>query len=872
MRVFILGMNAVATLSPGTRLGRYEIVSLLGRGGMGEVYAADDSNLGRRIALKILPSNRTADPDRVARFLREARASSALNHPAIVSVHDAGSEGSVHFLAMELIAGQTLALWACKRRSARQICDVMTQVAAGLGEAHAAGIVHRDLKPENVMVTREGYAKIVDFGVAKLVERTDGRAHTGISTPSARIGTTPYMAPEQVEARPVDHRADVFAFGVVLYELLTGTHPFASAQYADTLHNIVHSDPPLSKIAQPMRRVVRRCLQKDPELRYDSMKDVALDLREIPDSPAQNRSHLSLFLLLAVAALIAAAALILRDRPATERVRSPAAETPAPVMTRLTSSGNIESAAVTPDGRYVVYAARERDLQALYIKQIATGTVTQIAPAAPVDYLDLTLSPDGNYVYYVSTPNQEPNVASIHQLPLLGGNPRTIAHDTEFRFAVSPDGQRIVFVRFNALDRRFRLTTAAVDGSGEKVLLESSYPRTIDKAVWEPGGTAITFLSGIAGTSEAPGLRRFDERTGTITQVTTPSFPGVGPYLWLRDGSGALVSVYERDQPPQIWFVPTGSTSGRKVTADVSAYYSVSASADSRSFVTVRDTTDSNVYTFTIGDDPDALQPVTSGIGNFTGVGGVRWLNDRELLYSGIEAGMNTFFAAPASGGTARRLIHNMNVRSPSISPDGKRIVFVSNEAGPTQVWIAGVDGSNPRQLTNGDSTGMPSFSADGRSIVYVTVGESQYVWRLDLDDGAVPEQLTRVPTGNAALSPDGRWLLCRMRSTEPGAPLWRTAVVPVGRAGEPRYFDVPRVSGPPRLQWHPDGRSFVYLDYRGGVANVWRQDLDGSDPVALTAFTRGAIYAFDLAPDGRRLALARGEPASDAVLIRNFR
>lgn len=868
-------MSAVASLPPGTRLGRYEIVSLLGRGGMGEVYAADDSNLGRRIALKILPESRMSDPERVARFHREARASSALNHPSIVSIHDAGSEGAVHFLAMELIAGEPLSHWARKRRTTRQVTELMAQVAAGLAQAHAAGIIHRDLKPENVMVTRDGFAKIVDFGVAKLIERTNGRAHTGVSTPTSRVGTTPYMAPEQVEARNVDHRADVFAFGVVLYELLTGEHPFASAQYADTLHNIVHVDPPLTKVPQPLRRVVRRCLQKDPEERYDSMKDVALDLREAPPDAGQSggvppRSRVLLLLSLLVLVALPVAFL---SWPASERVRTPAPAAPAPVMMRLTSSGKVEAAAITPDGSYVVHAVREGDQQALYVKQIATGTVTQIAPAAPIFYFNLVVSPDGNYVYYASASRGEPNIASIYQLPLLGGIPRRIAHDTEFRLAVSPDGERILFVRFNALDRRFRMTTAAVDGSGEKIVLETAYPEFVDMPVWDPDGGTITFFAGTAGKPDLNGFRRLDERTGAITRISTPPFRATGAYAWLRDGSGLLVSVYERDEPPQIWFLPAGSPSGRKVTADVSAYQSVSPTADSRSFVTVRDTTDSNVYTFTIGSDARDLRAVTTGIGNRAGAGGVRWLNDRELIYGGIEGGMSTFFAAPAGGGAARRLVHNMNVRTPAISPDGKRMVFISNESGENAVWIADVDGGNPRQLTTGENTAWPSFSADGRSVIYVTVGKTQYAWRLRIDDdGAEPEQLTFSPTNTAFLSNDGRWLLCRMRSTDPNGTLWRTAAVPIGTPGEPRYFGVPQYGGPPRMQWHPDGRSFVYLDYSDGVTNLWRQDLDGSEPRPLTSFTSGAIYAFDLASDGRQLVLARGEPVSDAVLIRDFR
>jgi serine/threonine protein kinase len=282
---------------------------------MGEVYTANDANLGRRVALKILPTRYTSDPDRVARFVREARASSTLNHPSIVSVHDAGADGDVHFLAMELIDGKPLSEWMRKRRPLEARVEVMAQVADGLAQAHDAGILHRDLKPDNIMVTGEGRAKIVDFGVAKLTERLGERAAiTGLSTPTSRIGTTAYMSPEQIEARTLDRRTDVFSFGIVLYEILAGTNPFAAPQYADTLHNVVHLEPPLDAIPGELRRVVRRCLSKEPERRYDSMRDAALDLREavadLRPEPRRRRIGIAVAALLLIAAAAAAAWLI----------------------------------------------------------------------------------------------------------------------------------------------------------------------------------------------------------------------------------------------------------------------------------------------------------------------------------------------------------------------------------------------------------------------------------------------------------------------------------------------------------------------------------------------------------------------------------
>jgi eukaryotic-like serine/threonine-protein kinase len=859
-------MAAMGSVPAGTRVGRYEIVSLLRQGGMGEVYAAEDSNLGRRVALKILPRNRTSDPDRVARFVREARASSTLNHPSIVSVHDAGSEGDVHFLAMELIDGQPLSDWMRRRRNLAAKVEVMAQVADGLARAHDAGIVHRDLKPDNVMVTSDGRAKIVDFGVAKLTERAGERAAiTGVTTPTSRVGTTAYMSPEQIEGKPIDRRTDVFAFGIVLYELLTGANPFASAQYADTIHNVVHLEPPVDAIPRELRRVVQRCLRKDAERRYDSMRDVALDLREaIPDvAPKRSRRVMAIVAMLVVAIAAAAAGVyVWQKREQGEPVGM--------TMTRLTNSGRVVSAAISPDGKYLVHAVQERDQQALYVKQVASGTVTRIAAPAAVAYYHIEVSPDSNYAFYSAVSMANANVFHIHQIPLLGGEPRPIASDTEQTFSLSPDGTRVVFTRFNVIDREFRLTVAAVDGSGEKVIQRRLRPEYLESAVWTPDGRFITFKAGNPVRKQG-GLYRIQAGGGEVTKLIVPDFPGVGSYAWLPDGSGLLATVFDREQPPQIWFVESGATTGRKVTSEISAYYNVHPTADSRSFSVVRDSTETNIYTMDLpakaGDRPAAI---TTGTGNWVGGAGLRWLNEREVVYSVPADQMMTNMVVDVNGGTPRRLIHNLPMWHIATSPDGSRIAFVSGKSGANEIWVADANGANPRQITREGTASTPSFTPDGRSVVYVRSDEGQRVWRVSID-GDPPEPITDRPANRPAVSPDGKWLLCRLRSTEPNVPLWRTALVPMN-GGPVRYLAVPRYGWPILKQWHPSSKSILFVDYADGVSNIWSQDIDGGEPRQLTFFDSGTIFGFDVSRDGKRLLLSRGEKSRDVVLIRNFR
>lgn len=864
-------MTATGSVPAGTRVGRYEIVSLLRRGGMGEVYSAEDSQLGRRVALKILPKHRTSDPERVARFVREVRASATLNHPSIVAVHDAGSDGDVHFLAMELIDGVPLSEWMRGRRGVAQRVELLAQVAEGMAKAHDAGIVHRDLKPDNIMVTADGRAKIVDFGVAKLTERVGERLGTGVSTPTSRVGTTAYMSPEQVEGKTLDRRTDVFSFGTVLYELLTGTNPFASPQYADTLHNIAHHEPSLEQIPQPLRRIVRRCLRKEPGLRYDSLRDTALDLREAiaevkPSAPTRKRRRFAIVAAILLLAIGVAAAWFL-----THRDVQPKNQHRGMMMTRLTHSGRVTTAAISPDGKYLVHAVREGDSQALYVKQIATGTVTKIAEAAPLSYFNLHISPDGNYAYYVAATRAEPNAGHIYQLPLLGGTPRRIAEDTEFWYSLSPDGTRVVFRRFSALTRESTITIAAVDGSGEQTLTRRKQPEILDLPVWTHDGNAITFIAGNLRKRDAA-LYRMDLATNAIALMkAVPQFPGVDAYAWLPDGSGALVTVYEREQPPQIWYVPTGDTTGRKVTSEVSAYFSVTPTADASSFSAVRDSSDSNIYLLDLDKKPQSQRALTSGFGNWVGAAGVRWLNDSEVAFSSPANGFNAFYAVDIRGGAPRRFIENLSMGSLAVSPDRTRVAFVSDKSGSLEIWTADATGENARQLTHQGGAGWPSFTPDSRSIVYLGA-DTQQVWRIPVDGKTAPVRVTHVPTNRPSVSPDGQWLLCRLRSTTPGVARWRTAIVPLDGSGAPRYFDAPRGGGKPTMQWHPNGRAFLFVDTIDGIANIWLQELDGGAARQLTFFESGDIFSFDLAPDAHRLVVTRGQSTRDAVLIRDFR
>src|SRR5450432_1736347 len=355
------------SIASGTIIDRYLVDVLLGTGGMGEVYAARDQQLGRTVALKILAPDRAADPSRVQRFLREAQLASSLSHPAIVTVYDSGSttlaDGRVvYFLAMELVDGETLSVWARSARDPQKIVELLAIVADGLARAHASGIVHRDLKPQNIMVARGGHPKILDFGVAKLIEPQPGVADSSETAPSQAVGTGAYMAPEQVEGVAVDHRADIFAFGAVMYEALTGRAPFARGTIVESMHAVLHDQPETPDVAPELARIIRKCLVKDREERYQSIKDVAIDLREALSAPsvgtsrAKARVHTGIAFGVAILLATFIALAFGRDRRnGPSALAAPNPVTPL-MMRRVTNSGNISAGAVSPDGNYIVHS------------------------------------------------------------------------------------------------------------------------------------------------------------------------------------------------------------------------------------------------------------------------------------------------------------------------------------------------------------------------------------------------------------------------------------------------------------------------------------------------------------------------------------
>src|SRR5262245_19535436 len=489
------------TLAAGSRLGPYEILAPLGAGGMGEAYRPLDTRLSREVALKVLPPGRSTDPERLARFDQEARAASALNHPNIVAVYDVGRSDSTSFIAMELVEGRTVReLVASGALPVKRALSIAAQTADGLAKAHGAGIVHRDLKPENLMVSSDGFVKILDFGLAKLVEDKPGGGTEALTAAGPQtasgvvVGTVSYMSPEQASAAPLDFRSDQFTLGAILYEMLTGRRAFGRANAVDTLSAILHEEPePVGSLRletpTALRWVVERCLAKEPDERYASTRDLARDLAMLRDrlsesggsEPATVRRRKARPLL-RLAAVLAAAAFVGLTGLLVGRQQ----KAPLPSFRRLTfRQGTIRNARFSPDGQTVVYGAAWGG-QPIEIFTVRPGTPVS-RPLGVTDANVLAVSSSGELALQLRSRNSGyiPGSGVLARMPLEGGAaPREVLEDVTWA-DWSPDGSSLAVVRDTGARRRLEYPVG-------KVLYETtgsiSHPRV------SPDGTRVAFI------------------------------------------------------------------------------------------------------------------------------------------------------------------------------------------------------------------------------------------------------------------------------------------------------------------------------------------------------------------------------------------
>ena len=919
-----------------SRLGRYEIRSQLGAGGMGEVYMALDRQLDRTIALKTLPADVVFNGERMRRFVQEAKASAALNHPNIAHIYEIGESDGTHFIAMEYIDGETLgAKIHAEKSPLNKLLNYLAQVAEGLGKAHAAGIVHRDLKPDNVMITHDGYAKILDFGLAKLVEppaasgaRNDspGETATAIfaqhSTPGMIMGTVGYMSPEQAQGRTgeIDHRSDIFSFGCILYEAATRQKAFAGKDPLDSLHRIVHAPTPQIKdvdVDAPadLQRIVRRCLAKEPDKRYQSIKEVAIELDELrqelkdrdqltqslqPESTGEAigsrdtntvsthqplahttqtdvrhstssaeylvsgiRSHKTGVVL----ALIGAAVIITAGLGFYKYYWSiPTTAAPFQNMriTKLTFNGTARSAVISPDGKQVVYVLEDGGRRSLWLRQVATGTDVKLTEPENVGYFGLTISPDGNFLYYANRGIQN---RELYRMPLIGGSARKVVDNTSTPIGFSPDGKQIAFVRTDSSQEGSSLIVANADGTGERqVATRTGGPNRFGNfffggVAWSPDGKRIAT---IARASDSAG--RFQNvievpvEGGAERVLTSQRWYQIQRVAWLSDGSGLLITAAEKASDAhsrQIWHLSYPGGAARKITNDLSGYASISLNSDSSILVAVQENMAMDIWVVPNGEASRATQ-FKSVASNMDGLDCVRWTPDGKIVFNSMAGGRDSIWIMEADGKNRKQLSTAENVDyHPSVTTDGHYVVFVSERTGAPAVWVMNIDGSNQKSL---GTAGFNPEAGDG----WVVYPNKLSLWKSPIGGGD-PVRLSEERLVRCGVSQNGTMIACSLEA--PGSPI-RLAVLPIDGSSPAKIFDV-KFQLPARMRWTPDGRTVTYIGREGAFADIWSQPIEGGEPKRLTNFKADTIFTFDWSRDNK-LVISHGTSTSDVVLIRS--
>jgi serine/threonine protein kinase len=886
---------------------RFKIVRLLGKGGMGEVFEAEDLKLRREVALKFLPEELSHDPQILERFEREAHAASALDHPNICTIYEVGEHEGRPFIAMQYIEGRTLQ--ECiegKPLKTATVLDLGIQIADGLDAAHARGIIHRDIKPANIFVTTRGQVKILDFGLAKhqplkrrvaeaigaSAQPTASLPEESLTSPGSALGTIAYMSPEQVRGEDLDARTDLFSFGAVLYEMATGQHAFSGRTSGVIFESILNREPTSarqlnSSLPTELEQIVAKALEKDRDIRYQHATDVRADLkrhkRDSESGKFATRPTRPKFRLHLAWALSAGAVLITALGVYFARLSGRGSEWNAQSMTirRVTQSGNAVNVAISPDGRYVVYALREGEKQGLNVRQVATGSDVKILPPEEVIIYGITFSPDSNYIDFVRSEKNNPSSTFLYRMPALGGTPHLVIQGgTDFSNSYSPDGTQFAFLRVGA--GQVDLLIANADGSNERVLATRPYlDRFTWGTAWSPDGKTIAFSSSESKKSIRSVLWAVSVGDGSVREIySTPNL--IGRPRWLPDGTGLLVSIGNIDQSlrGQLWFISFPKGQARRLTNDLMDYepWFLDLTQDGRSLVDIVGTRVSDLWIAPAGDTTKAKQ-VTQ---NDHAVGRFSWTSDGRVFFASGDGNLSVL----NSDGSVRTLLttNDHAIWDPSVCGDGRYVVYSAYREQKFGIWRMDADGSNPIRIADETFAISPQCSPDGKWVVYLG-GSSLTPMRVTTTGEKPPQTITQSPTfgGVLAFSPDGKRIAY---SAPPDTPTENSSSPSVflPSASRPNQlkvitfdggvvldkFDWPALAGDPR--WAPGGEAMDYVLTRNGVSNVWQQNLAGGAPKQITNFVSGQIFDFGWSRDGRQLALARGTESNDVVLISNFR
>ena len=893
-------------------IARYRVVGELGRGGMGVVYKAEDTRLGRFVALKFLPENLAGDPVALERFRREARAASALNHPHICTIHDVDEHDGHHFIVMEALEGQTLGeLFGGKRLKAETVIDVSLQVAEALIAAHAKGIVHRDIKPANIFVTESGQVKVLDFGLAKhdadgesdgetataMPDPGHGRPNALLTSPGQTMGTVAYMSPEQVRGESVDARTDVFSFGATLYEMVTGRRPFPGTATGVVFDGILNRAPQDVRTIDPavpaeIVHILDKALEKDRELRYQSVREMRADLarlkRDSASAAAPRTSGASLSAATAtsvpadgpvpkrrplwiVGALGAAAALLSGAAYLVWSGQRAAAPAPSPIrtLTRLTFEDGLQGQPTwSPDGKFIAYVSNQGGNVDIWVQSLGGGRAVRVT-SDPANDWQPAWSPDGNQIVFRS----ERGGGGIFVVPALGGRERKLA---DFGYAPQwrRDGSSVLAVRHVAfVNVAYEVQEAyllGLDGTPPKRVLEKELAQFIDVTglMWHPDGQRITFKARVRAQTSLD-VWTVPAAGGTPVQVkSSAEFDretqeiGLGEVRWAPNGDALYLQGFSRGVM-NLWRVPVDPSTLQynglpvRLTTGPGRDGELAVSPDGTRLAFITSDEVSRLWSFPFDSvsrratgEPAPVTPANVQVSSFDLAA-----DGRTLVYAGARPGASgsQLWSVPLKG--EAKLLGEADVFfSVRLSRSGERVAYrrgrtFENRARPL-VWMT-VGGTDEHTMF--DSTNPYDWSPDGGVILNSCGPPPPAGLCTTVVADSVPSRvrIASDPDYNfwqGRYSPDGRWILFNAQSVRQSN-VSILGVVPATGGTWRRLTDARMWAD--KARWAPDGKTIYFISNRDSAFfDVWGI---GFDPAK--GATVGAEFRVTrLVDPGRRL------------------
>ena len=890
----------VRRLVKGTRLGEYEIQSMLGSGGMGEVYRARDLRLGRDVAIKVLPSFVAPHSDRLRRFELEARAAAALNHTNILAVYQMGTYEGAPYLVSELLEGETLR--EHMRRGAipvRKAIDYAIQVAHGLAAAHEKGIVHRDLKPENLFVTKDGRVKILDFGLAKLTQPQPCSEHSATRSegtePGVIMGTVGYMSPEQVRGQNADDRADIFAFGATLYEVLTGHRAFDKATSADTMSAILQEDPPrISQIspgiALGLQRVVHRCLEKNPEQRFQSAHDLAFAMEALSESaiaaaipervrprPFTVASRKGKAFIVSLAVALVGLALV---AAVLWRVRSYSTPPKRFELVPITTyPGQEIQPSLSPDGTQVAFSwnGTTQDKFHIFVKAIGPGPPLQLTQAN-ADDIAPAWSPDGSSIAFLRERSRSRFAVLV--IPALGGPERQLT-EVSIPGIISMPGP---YLSWTPDSRSLAFPDRPTPDKPTAIFLSSIQIGDNRQMTFPPAGTLGD--SCVALSPDARGLAfcrctqmgafttdvyaiKLDPQLRPITdpQTLVGGHPlNVNGLTWNRSGAEIVFAASRPGRAGDLglWRVPAPNASAvpaSEIEVGIAKWPSAARLSSRLAFA--RATGGGlNIWRLPIAGAGKAHGPPSLLIGSTRQEFAARYSPDgQRIAFESDRTGNLEIWTCNSEGQVCQQVTSIGSAFSgyPSWSPDGKQVVFYSRVSDKSHIFVIGADGTGLRQLTFGDSNQfVPMWSKDGKWIYFSSsITQPVQIWKISPQGGA-PVQATWNGGFAAFESPDGKWLYYT-KSQAPDASFWKVAVT---GGEEVQVLSSVRISS---VDLVPDG---IY--FREGPTTLKFRDNAGR--VSTVAKLPSGYVGLSVSPDRKWIIFTAAKPqTSELIMIQNF-